>query len=122
MRLLRPVLAVYGAGIAAWLFIALSGASACAAGFGACRAVFGLIGQFALVWPAYWGVRLSGEAVLRPLLTGEVIFAALFAFAAVVGFAKAKVLLGTAAAEDEGEAFEEEIPGRRNQSVLPPAI
>jgi len=70
IKILRPLLAIYGSGIAgtfAWLFSALSGAAACASGTEPCRVVVGLTGQLALVWPAYWGSRISGNATMTPI-------------------------------------------------------
>ena len=124
MRLLKPLLAIYGAGIAgtfAWLFLALSGVSACAAGLGVCRTVVGLSGEFALIWPAYWGGRLTGEPVAQPEIPMDLVFAAVLVFAGVMIFAKAETLFDMGANKDE-TAPEVDEHGRRDQSVMPPVI
>ncbi len=92
MKFLRPLLAIYGSGIAgtfAWLFFALSGTSACASGTETCRVVVGLTGQLALLWPAYWGGRLSGNAVVTPMVPVELVVVAVLVFLAVVVLAQA---------------------------------
>ncbi len=91
MTFLRPLLAIYGSGIAgtfAWLFFALSGTSACASGTGRCWVVVGMTGKLALVWPAYWGGRISGNAAVTPMVPVAVVVAVL-AIVAVLALAQA---------------------------------
>ncbi len=115
MKFLRPLLAIYGSGITgtfAWLFFALSGTSACASGTESCRVVVGLTGQLALVWPAYWGGRISGNAAVTPMVPVEIVVAVL-AFLAVLALAQAYTSLkrkeqGTAA----GSGARQEARGR----------
>ena len=67
MRLVRPFLAVYGAGVVgtfAWLFFALSDTPVCAASRESCQTAIALAGQLALGWPAYWAGRIAGEPVM----------------------------------------------------------
>jgi hypothetical protein len=105
LKSLWSLLAIYGSGVAgtfAWLFFALSGTSACASGMEQCRVVVGLTGQLALVWPAYWGGRISGNAAMTPMVPVEVLVAAVLAFLAVLALAQAYTSLklkeqGTAA-------------------------
>ncbi len=92
MKLLRPVLAIYGSGIAgtfAWLFFALSGTSACALGTEPCRVVVHLTGQLALLWPAYWGDRISGNVTMTPMMPVEVVAIAVLVFFAVLALVQA---------------------------------
>ncbi len=96
MKYLRPFLAVYGTGILstfAWLFFALSGASACASGTQPCRIVVGLTGQLALVWPAYWGGRISGNAAMTPVVPVEVAVIAVLVFVVVLLLVQAYTLI-----------------------------
>ena len=130
MKFLRPLLAIYGSGIAgtfAWLFFALSGTSACASGTEPCRVVVGLTGQLALVWPAYWGGRITGNAAMTPIVPVEVVAAAVLIFLAVVALTQAYTSLerkeqGTAADQKQLEIARNEPlikisePNRRNQS------
>ncbi len=92
LKFLRPLFAIYGSGIAgtfAWLFIALSGTSVCASGMEPCRVVVGLTGQLALLWPAYWGGRISGNAAMTHMVPVEVVVATVLAFLAVLALAQA---------------------------------
>ncbi len=121
MKYLRPFLAIYGAGIVgtfAWLFFALSGASACASGALSCRVVVGLTGQLALVWPAYWGGRISGNAAMTPLVPVEVVAIAVLVFFVILLLAQAHALIGrsrSAPAANEPLIRTKE-PNRRDQS------
>jgi len=48
LKLLKPLFAIYGSGVAGtfgWLFFALSGTAACASGMGRCQGVVGVVGQ-----------------------------------------------------------------------------
>jgi hypothetical protein len=93
---LRPILAIYGTGIAgtfAWLFFTLSGTSACMTGMGPCRIVAGLIGQLSLVWPAYWGGRISGNTTVTPLVPVEVVTVAVLVFIIVLLLAKSYTMI-----------------------------
>jgi hypothetical protein len=121
LKYLRPFLAIYGTGIAgtfAWLFFALSGTSACAAGFPSCRVVVGLTGQLALVWPAYWGGRISGDAAMTPMVPVEVVVVAVLVFLVVLLLAGAYTIIERSTpdpARDEPLIRTTE-PNRRNQS------
>ena len=125
MRLVRPFLAVYGAGVAgtfAWLFFALSGASVCAASRASCQTVIGLTGQLALAWPAYWGGRIAGEPVMVETLPFKVVLASVLVFVAVLVLARIHALFdapGSEAADDEPLIMTTE-PNRRNQSATSP--
>ncbi len=121
MKYLRPFLAIYGAGIAgtfAWLFFTLSGTSACASGMPSCRIVVGLTGQLALVWPAYWGGRISGEAAMTPLVPVEVVAVAILVFFVVLLLVQASALIGrsSSAAPGNEPLIRASEPNRRNQS------
>ena len=92
MKYLRLFLAIYGAGIAgtfAWLFFALSGTTACASGAEPCQIVIGRTGQLALVWPAYWSGRISGNGAMPPLMSVEAVAVEAVAVAALVFFSAA---------------------------------
>jgi hypothetical protein len=121
LKYLRPFLAIYGTGIAgtfAWLFFALSGTSACASGPQACRIVVGLTGQLALVWPAYWGGRITGSAAMTPLVPIEVVATAVLVFFVVLLLAQAYALIerpGSAPSRNEPLIRTGE-PNRRDQS------
>ena len=125
MRLVRPFLAVYGAGVAgtfAWLFFALSGTSVCAASRESCQTVIGLTGQLALAWPAYWGGRIAGEPVMVETLPFKVVLASVLVFVAVLVLARIHAIFdspGSEAADDEPLIMTTE-PNRRNQSAAPP--
>ncbi len=121
MKYLRPFLAIYGTGIAgtfAWLFLALSGTSACASGMQSCRIVVGLTGQLALVWPAYWGGRITGTAAMTPVVPLEVVAIAVLVFMVVLLLAQAYRLIGrsgSTAPRDQPRIRAGE-PNRRDQS------
>ena len=121
MKYLRPFLAIYGTGIAgtfAWLFFALSGTSACASGTQSCRIVVGLTSQLALVWPAYWGGRISGDAAMTPLVPVEVVAIAVLVFLVVLLLAQAYTLIGRSSSPPgrNEPLFRTSEPNRRNQS------
>ncbi len=121
MRYLRPFLAIYGTGILgtfAWLFFALSGTSACASGTQSCRIVVGLTGQLALVWPAYWGGRITGNGAMTPVVPVEVVAIAVLVFVVVLLLAQAYTLIqrsGRTPPRDQPLIRTGE-PNRRNQS------
>ena len=74
MKYLRLFLAIYGAGIAGtfvWRFFTLSGTTTCASSTESCQIVIGRTGQLALVWPAYWGGRISENGAMTPLVSVE---------------------------------------------------
>ncbi len=125
MRLVRPFLAVYGAGIVAtfaWLFFALSGTSICVASREACQSVIGLTGQLALAWPAYWGDKIAGEPVMLETLPFKVVVASVLVFAAVLVLARIHAFFesrGSQASDDE-PLIMITGPNRRNQSAIPP--
>ena len=121
LKFLRPFLAIYGTGIAgtfAWLFFTLSGTAACASSAQSCRIVIGLTGQLALVWPAYWGGRITGDAAMTPLIPIEVVAIAILVFVAVLLLAQAYTFIGRSSSPPE--RIEPLIltsePNRRNQS------
>ncbi len=130
LKFLRPLLAIYGSGIAgtfAWLFFALSGTSACASGTEQCRVVVGLTGQLALLWPAYWSGRISGDAAMTPMVPVELVVIAVMVFLMVLALSQAYSSLkhtepGTAAKRKQIETARNELliktsePNRRNQS------
>ncbi len=124
MRFFRPLLAVYGTGIVgtfAWLFFALSGTSACAAGRDTCQAVLGLTGQLALTWPAYWGGRIAGEPMMAPTLPVEVVLVSVLVFVAVLVCARLYALFvkPTPGSETAKPLIKTTEPNRRNQSSAP---
>ena len=121
LKYLRPFLANYGTGIAgtfAWLFFALSGTAACASGTQSCRIVIGLTGQLALVWPAYWGGRITGDGAMTPLVPIEVVAFAVLVFVVVLLLAQAYSMIRRS--DSPTERVEPLIrttePNRRNQS------
>lgn len=122
MKFLRPFLAIYGTGIAGtfgWLFFTLSGTSACAAGMASCKVVLGLTGQLALVWPVYWGGRLSGNPDATPVVPIEVVVVAVLVFFTVLALAQAYAMVERK--EERGKTRSEPLiktnePNRRNQS------
>ncbi len=86
LKYLRTILAIYGAGIAGtftWLFFALSGFTTCASGLEPCRIVFGRTGQLAMIWPAYWRGRFSGDVAMTPLVSVDVVVIAVLVFFSV---------------------------------------
>jgi hypothetical protein len=121
LKYLRSFLAIYGTGIAgtfAWLFFALSGTSACASGTQSCRIVIGLTGQLALVWPAYWGGRITGNAAMTPVVPIEVVVIAVLVFFVVLLLAQAYTLIGRTSSARTGDEplIRATEPNRRNQS------
>lgn len=121
MKYLRPFLAIYGTGIAgtfAWLFFALSGTAACASGTQSCRIVVGLTGQLALVWPAYWGGRISGNAAMTPVVPVEVVAIAVLVFFVVLLLAQAYTLIERSNSAPAGREplIRTTEPNRRDQS------
>ncbi len=121
MKYLRPFLAIYGTGILgtfAWLFFALSGTAACASGTQSCRVVVGLTGQLALVWPAYWGGRITGNAAMTPLVPVEVAAIAVLVFLVVLLLAQAYTLIQRSGATPPRNEplIRAGEPNRRNQS------
>ncbi len=121
MKYLRPFLAVYGTGALgtfAWLFFALSGISACASGTQSCRIVVGLTGQLALVWPAYWGGRITGNAAMTPVVPVEVAAIAVLVFVGVLLLAQAYTLIqrSDSSAPHDRPLIRTGEPNRRNQS------
>ncbi len=121
LKYLRPFLAVYGTGVlgtSAWLFFALSGTSACASGTQSCRIVVGLTGQLALVWPAYWGGRITGNAAMTPVVSVEVAAIAVLVFVVVLLLAQACTLIqrSDSSAPHDRPLIRTGEPNRRNQS------
>ncbi len=83
VKYLRLFLAIYGAGIAgtfAWRFFRLSGTTTCASSTESCQIVIGRTGQLALVWPAYWSGRISGNGAMTPLVSVEAVAVAALVF------------------------------------------
>ncbi len=118
MNFLKPLFAIYGSGIAGtfgWLFFALSGTAACASGMERCWGVVGMAGQLAIVWPAYWVGRISGNAAVTPMVPVEVVVAAL-AIVAVLALAQA---LNSREPKEQGTAAERKSPEpARNEPVI----
>lgn len=124
LKFLRPILAIYGTGIAstfAWLFFTLSGTSACASGTESCRVVVGLTSQLALVWPAYWGGRISGTGAMTPVVPVEVVAAAGLVFFVILLLARAYMLIerSSSAPIDNEPLVNIAESNRRNQSRAP---
>jgi hypothetical protein len=124
LKYLRPFLAIYGAGIAgtfAWLFFALSGTSACASGTESCRVVVGLTGQLALVWPAYWGGRISGNGAMTPVVPVEVVTVAVLVFFVVLLLARVYLSIAPSGSAPTGNEplINTAESNRRNQSLPP---
>lgn len=119
LKFLRPLLVIYGTGIAgtfAWLFFALSGTSACAAGRQSCQMVLGLTGQLSLIWPAYWGGRIAGEPTVATVVPIEALLVAVLVFLVVLALAQAYVMLGR---EEPGTAAERKQTGpARNEPLI----
>lgn len=106
------------AGTFLWLFFALSGTAACASGAQSCKIVVGLTSQLALVWPAYWGGRISGDAAMTPLVPIEVVAIAVLVFLVVLLLAQAYTLIkrsGPTPPRDE-PLIRTGDPNRRDQS------
>ncbi len=130
LKVLRPLLTIYGSGIVgtfAWLFFALSGTSACASGMEPCRVVVGLTGQLALVWPAYWGGRLSGDPTMTPMVPLEAVVIAVLAFLAAAALAQAYTSFERKEQGPTPETARKQPPfktsegNRRNQSPFTPS-
>ncbi len=122
MKFLRPFLAIYGTGIAGtfgWLFFTLSGTSACAAGMASCKMVLGLAGQLALVWPVYWGGRLSGNPDATPVVPIEVVVVAVLVFLTILTLVQAYAMVERTKERDKTRSeplIKTSDPNRRNQS------
>ena len=118
LNLLRPLFCFYGRGSAgtfAWLFVVLSGTSACALAMEQYRGVVGLTSQWASVWPAIWGGRVSGNAAVTPLMPVEVVVAAL-AFFAILALAQA---LTSREPKEQGTAAERKsLESARNEPAI----
>ncbi len=121
MKYLRPFLAIYGtviAGTFGWLFFALSGTTACALGMESCQIVLGRTGQLALVWPAYWSGRISGNGAMTPLVSVEAVAVAALVFFGALLLALAYTRTARAGPEPvRGEPKSRATgPNRRDQS------
>lgn len=89
MKILKVFCVLYGASALAtfaWLFLRLSGASACAAGWETCGSVAGSAAALALTWPAYWGALALGAPLATRSISLLGSLALLLAFAALVVF------------------------------------
>ena len=94
MRIFRVSCAIYGACAIAtfgWLFLRLSGASSCTAGWDPCEAVAGSAGLLAATWPVYWGGWALGTPLAIQSIPVEAIsleggLALVLAFAATIVF------------------------------------
>ena len=89
MRTFKVLCALYGAGVIAtfaWLFLRLSGASSCTAGWESCQAATGPAGLLALAWPAYWGGKALGTPLAIKSIPLEIGLALLLGFAAMIVF------------------------------------
>ena len=119
MKFLRPLLLIYGSGTAgtfAWLFFALSGTSACASGTEPCRVVAHLTGQLALLWPAYWGDRISGNFTMTPMMPVEVVAIAVLVFFAVL--ALVQVYISLEHKELRAAAERKQLETARNEPLI----
>ncbi len=118
LKLLKPLFAIYGsaaAGTFGWLFFALSGTAACASGMERCQGVVGLAGQLALVWPAYWGGRISGNAAVTPMVPVAVVVAVL---AIVAALALAQALTSREPKEQGMAAERKSLEPARNEPMI----
>ncbi len=127
MSLVRPFLAVYGAGLGGtfvWLFSALSGMSVCAASRESCQAVIGLTGQLALAWPAYWGGRIAGEPLLATTLPFKVVITSVLVCVAVLVLSRIHARLERPGPEAVNALppIGAPEPNRRNQSAVQPLV
>ncbi len=118
MKLLKPLFAIYGSGIAGtfgWLFFTLSGTAACASGMERCGGVVGLTGQLALVWPAYWGGRISGNAAVTPMVPVEVVVSVL----AIIGVFALAQAFTSREPKEQGTAVERKsLEPARNEPAI----
>ena len=80
-----------------------------------CRGVVGLTGQLALVWPAYWGGRISGNATVTSMVPVEVVVAVL-GFLAVLALAQAYTSLKRK--EQETAAERKPLESARNEPLI----
>ena len=80
-----------------------------------CGGVVGMTGQLALVWPAYWGGRISGNATVTPIVPVEIVVAVL-AIVAVLALAQA---LNSREPEEQGTAAQRKsLEPARNEPVI----
>ncbi len=89
MKILKVSGAIYGActiATFAWLFLRLSGASSCTAGWDSCEAATGSAGLLALAWPAYWGGWALGTPLEIQSISVEGGLALLLGFASTIVF------------------------------------
>ncbi len=93
----------------------LSGTAACASGMERCWGVVGLTGQLALVWPAYWGGRISGNTAVTPMVPVAVVVAVL---AIVAALALAQALTSREPKEQETAAERKSLEPTRNEPVI----
>ena len=80
--------------------------------------MLGRAGQLALIWPAYWGGRISGTAAMTPLVSVKVVVVAVSVFFAVLLLALAYTRIlraGSDPARDE-PGTRAAKPNRRDQS------
>ncbi len=82
------------------------------------RIVVGLTGQLALVWPAYWGGRITGNAAMTPVVSVEVAAIAVLVFVVVLLLAQACTLIqrSDSSAPHDRPLIRTGEPNRRNQS------
>ncbi len=89
MKIIKVSCAIYGAfamATFAWLFLRLSGATSCAAGWDTCGAATGSAGLLALAWPSYWGGWALGAPLAIQSISVEGGLALLLGFAATIVF------------------------------------
>ena len=94
MWMIKVCCAIYGVCAIAtfgWLFLRLSGASSCTAGWDPCEAAAGSAGLLAVTWPVYWGGWALGTPLVIQSIPVEAIsleggLALVLAFAATIVF------------------------------------
>ncbi len=89
MKPLKIYGALYGVSAIAtfaWLFLRLSGAAFCTAGWESCEAATGSAALLALAWPIYWGGWALGTPLAVQSVSIEGGLALLSGFAAMIVF------------------------------------
>jgi len=92
LKTIRICCAIYGASTIttfAWLFLRLSGAASCTAGWDSCGAATGSAGLLALAWPVYWGGWALGTPLAIQSISIEGSLALVLGFAATIVFTMA---------------------------------
>lgn len=126
MKFIRPFIAVYGTGATAtfaWVFVALSGDSVCAASLNTCGAIMGTVSTLALTWPNYWWARISGTPISASTLPFEVFLVAAIGFAGFLVLTRVPAIFEPSEPEAENDEpiLSPSEPNRRDQSAAPPS-